>query len=103
MKGARARSWFLTINGTSREDLAAACDFYTKQKKSNIRLFVACEETAPTTGAIHFHAALALANATTRKALTKYFPTANIEPIKGTLRSAVEYVSKEGDFLFRFE
>lgn len=88
-KEIRSRAWCLTINNFEEEELE------TIKGLKGIVYAIVGNEVAPETGTRHLQVYLHYKNATKFTTLKKKFPTAHIEPAKGTAEQNKIYCSKE--------
>lgn len=88
-KEIRSRAWCLTINNYEEKDILTIKDL------KGIVYCIIGKETAPRTGTLHLQIYLHYKNATKFTTLKKKFPTAHIEPAKGTPEQNQVYCSKE--------
>lgn len=89
----RSRAWVLTINNYQEKDILEI------KGLKGIVYYIVGQEIAPRTGTPHLQIYLHYKNATKFQTLKKKFPTAHIQPAKGTAAQNKVYCSKESVLL----
>lgn len=85
------RSWFITINNYSAEELRDVLEFDCKYS-------VTGRETGEEKGTPHIHSYMEFGKPVRFQTMKNNFPRADIEPRKGTAKQAIAYCKKQGDF-----
>ena len=91
----RVRAWCLTQH-YEFPDVLKEYEDILRNLKGVVYLIVG-RETCPTTGRKHLQIYIHFKNAREFSTIKKKFPTAHIEPAKGTAEQNQDYCSKEGD------
>lgn len=102
---ARSLYWLLTFNNMSNYTDDQVKE-YSKQKieENLIHYFIICKEEAPSSGKIHFHAAISFSSLKSLSTIKNIFHGAHVDIIKegkqGFIR-AIEYVKKGGNIIYQ--
>ena len=96
-----SKYWFGTHNNQEyldEEELRYVC----YQNNDIIQYAVMFRETAPTTGHVHFHSIICLRKPKKAHVCIEFDPHASWEKVRGQLKTAYKYISKDNDKYFEF-